>query len=36
MRRIGTPQNDVAPVLLIEFVSGFSECLDRIAAGNNR
>jgi hypothetical protein len=26
----------VAPVLLIEFVSGFSECLDCLAAGNNR
>lgn len=36
IRRIGTPQNDVAPVLLIKFVSGFSECLDCLAAGNNR
>ncbi len=36
MRRIGTSQNDVAPVLLIEFVSGFSECFDCLAAGNNR
>ena len=36
MRRIGTSQNHVAPVLLIEFVSGLSECLDCTAAGNNR
>ena len=35
MRRIGTSQNDVAPVLLIEFVADFSECLDRTATGNN-
>jgi hypothetical protein len=36
MRRVGTSQNDVAAVLLIEFVSGFSECLACLAAGNNR
>ena len=36
MRRIGTSQNDVAPVLLIELISGPSECLDCIVAGNNR
>jgi hypothetical protein len=28
MRRSGTSQNDMAPVLLIGFVSGFSECFD--------
>jgi len=32
--RIGTSQNDVAPVLLVEFVSQLSESLNGIAAGN--
>src|SRR5258708_28497550 len=36
IRRLGSSKNDVAPVLLIEFVSGFSECFDCLAAGNNR
>jgi len=34
--RIGASKNDVAPVLLIEFVSQLSESLNGIAAGNHR
>jgi hypothetical protein len=33
MRRVATPKDDVAPVLLIELVSRFPECFDRLAAG---
>ena len=29
-------QNDVAPMLLVEFVSKLSECLDGLTAGNHR
>jgi hypothetical protein len=36
MRGIAAPEKDVAAVLLIDFVSGFSECLDCLGAGNNR
>jgi hypothetical protein len=35
VRWIGASKDDVAPVLLIEFVSGFSECLDRVTARNH-
>jgi hypothetical protein len=32
VRRAGVSQNDVAAVLPIEFVAGFPECLDGVAA----
>ena len=35
MRWVGVSENDVATVLLIEFVSGLSECLDCLAARNH-
>jgi len=36
VRRIGVSKNDVAAVLLIEFVSSFPESLDCVTTGNNR
>jgi hypothetical protein len=36
VRRVGVPENDVAAVLLIEFVSDLLECLDCIATRNHR
>src|SRR5258708_540347 len=36
VRRVGMPENDVAAMLLIEFVSKLSECLHGISAGNHR
>ena len=32
VRWVGMPEDDVAAVLLIEFVSDLSECLDGVAA----
>jgi hypothetical protein len=36
VRWVGVSKNDVAAVLLIEFVSSFPECLDCVTTGNNR
>jgi hypothetical protein len=36
VRWVGVSKNDVATVLLVEFVSGRSECLDCLAARNYR
>jgi hypothetical protein len=36
VRRVGVSKNDVAAVLLIEFVSSFAECLDCVTTGNDR
>ncbi len=32
----GVPENHVVAVLLVELVANFSECPDRLAAGNHR
>jgi hypothetical protein len=36
VRRVGASKDDVAPVLLVEFVSGLPECPDGGATGNHR
>jgi hypothetical protein len=36
VRWVGVSKDHVAAMLLIEFVSSFPECLDRVTTGNNR